>query len=114
MSSGINDLEKLSEMKNKGIISEEEFNLKKKQILNTNQNGIVGISAKSRLVVTLLSFFLGTIGVHRFYLGKIGSGIAMIITLGGLGIWTLVDFIMAVSGNMKDREGLYIKNWESK
>jgi len=69
------------------------------------------ISSKSRLAVTLLSWFLGYIGVHRFYLGKIGTGILMVITLGGLGVWWLIDFIMAVSGAMKDKEGLPIKNW---
>ena len=69
------------------------------------------ISPKSRLAVTLLAFFLGGLGIHRFYLGKIGTGIAMLLTLGGLGIWTLVDFIMAVAGVMKDKEGKLIKNW---
>ena len=69
------------------------------------------ISTKSRLAVTLLSWFLGPIGIHRFYLGKIGTGILMIVTAGGLGIWWLIDFIMAVSGAMKDKEGLPIKNW---
>jgi TM2 domain-containing membrane protein YozV len=69
------------------------------------------VSEKSRLAVTLLSFFLGTLGIHRFYLGKVGTGILMIITLGGVGIWTLIDFIMAVSGGMKDKEGLPIKTW---
>ena len=71
----------------------------------------VDISPKSRLAVTLLAWFLGAFGVHRFYLGKIGTGIAMLLTLGGLGIWTLIDFIYAVSGNMKDKEGKLIKNW---
>jgi len=69
------------------------------------------ISRKSRLAVTLLSFFLGAIGVHRFYLGKIGTGIIMLLTAGGLGVWALIDFIMAVSGVMKDKEGNLIKNW---
>jgi TM2 domain-containing membrane protein YozV len=69
------------------------------------------VSPKSRLAVTLLSFFLGTIGVHRFYLGKIGTAILMILTGGGFGVWTLIDFIMAVSGVMKDKNGLPIKNW---
>ena len=69
------------------------------------------VSKKSRLAVTLLSFFLGTLGIHRFYLGKVGTGILMIVTLGGVGIWTLIDFIMAVSGAMKDKEGLPIKTW---
>ena len=50
-------------------------------------------------------------GVHRFYLGKAGTGILMIITVGGAGIWWLIDFIMAVSGAMKDKEGRPIKNW---
>jgi len=75
-----------------------------------------GVSSKSRLAVTLLCvlpawFFVN--GVHRFYLGKIGTGILMLLTLGGLGIWTLIDFIYAVSGNMKDKEGKVIKNWSA-
>ncbi len=69
------------------------------------------ISPKSRLAVTLFAFFLGEFGIHRFYLGKIGTAIAMIFTLGGLGIWCLVDFIMAVAGVMKDKDGKVIKNW---
>jgi len=69
------------------------------------------VSPKSRLAITLLAFFLGEFGAHRFYLGKIGTAIAMLLTLGGLGIWALVDFIMAVAGVMKDKEGKLIKNW---
>jgi len=73
------------------------------------------VSPKSRLAVTLLcilpAYFFGIAGIHRFYLGKIGTGILMLLTLGGLGIWTLIDFIFAVSGNMKDREGRLINNW---
>ena len=69
------------------------------------------ISPKSRLVVTLLAWFVGHLGVHRFYLGKIGTGIAMLLTLGGFGIWTLIDFIFAVAGIMKDKEGKVIKKW---
>jgi len=69
------------------------------------------VSPKSRLATTLLAWFLGQFGAHRFYLGKIGTAIAMLFTLGGLGIWALIDFIYAVSGNMKDKEGKLIKNW---
>ena len=72
------------------------------------------ISEKSRLTVTLLSFFLGGLGIHRFYLGKTGTGILMILTFGGLGVWALIDFIVAVSGTMKDKEGKVIKNWQIK
>ena len=52
------------------------------------------ISPKSRLAVTLFSFFLGEFGAHRFYLGKIGTAIAMLLTLGGLGIWAFVDLYL--------------------
>jgi len=70
-----------------------------------------GISPKSRLAVTLFAIFLGYLGVHRFYLGKVITGILMIITAGGCGIWLLIDFIMAIAGAMKDKNGLPIKNW---
>jgi TM2 domain-containing membrane protein YozV len=69
------------------------------------------VSTKSRLAVTLLAWFLGYLGIHRFYLGKIGTGILMIVTLGGFGIWALIDFIFAVAGIMKDKEGKVIKIW---
>jgi TM2 domain-containing membrane protein YozV len=75
----------------------------------------MAVSSKSRLVTTLLcilpAWLVGVAGIHRFYLGKIGTGILMLITLGGLGIWTLIDFIFAVSGNMKDKEGKLITKW---
>lgn len=67
-------------------------------------------SEKEWLVTLLLSLFLGTIGVHRFYVGKIGTGILQLITLGGCGVWTLVDIIMIVTGNFKDKDGNVIKN----
>ncbi|MDH5696554.1 MAG: TM2 domain-containing protein [Dehalococcoidia bacterium] len=69
------------------------------------------VSPKSRLATTLFAWFLGEFGAHRFYLGKIGTAILMLITLGGLGIWALIDFIMVVAGIMKDKEGRPIKNW---
>ncbi|HUC31216.1 MAG TPA: TM2 domain-containing protein [Candidatus Paceibacterota bacterium] len=72
----------------------------------------VGISPKSRLVAALFCGFLGAIGIHRFYVGKIGTGILMILTAGGLGIWYLIDFILIVTGNFKDKQGLLVKDWK--
>ena len=68
-------------------------------------------SPKSRLAAFLLAWFLGVFGIHRFYTGKIGTGILMIVTLGGLGIWVLIDFIIIVIGNFKDKEGRVLANW---
>ena len=65
---------------------------------------------KNWLVTLLLCLFLGTIGVHRFYAGKIGTGILQLITLGGCGIWTIIDFIMILTGSFKDKDGYAITN----
>jgi TM2 domain-containing membrane protein YozV len=54
----------------------------------------------------LLCFFFGFLGIHRFYVGKIGTGILMIVTLGGFGIWTLIDLVMIIVGSFKDKAGL--------
>lgn len=67
-------------------------------------------SDKEWIVTLLLSLFLGTLGVHRFYVGKIGTGILQLITLGGCGIWTLIDLIMIITGNFTDKDGYVIKN----
>lgn len=67
-------------------------------------------SEKNFVAMLLLCFFLGYLGVHRFYAGKIGTGVLMLLTLGGFGIWTLIDFIIIAVGSFKDGDGLYIKN----
>lgn len=67
-------------------------------------------SDKDWLTALLLSLFLGTLGIHRFYVGKIGTGILQIITLGGCGIWTLVDIIMIVTKKFKDKDGNVLQN----
>jgi TM2 domain-containing membrane protein YozV len=70
------------------------------------------VSGKSRLVALLLCFFLGYLGVHRFYVGKIGTGILMIVTIGGFcGIWVLVDLIMILVGAFKDQQGQLVFKW---
>jgi TM2 domain-containing membrane protein YozV len=87
-----------------------------------------GVSPKSRLATVLLAWFLGTFGLHRFYIGKIGTGIAILVLgivgwattwllgfgylfLAAAGIWVLIDFLMALFGAMRDSEGKPIKTW---
>ena len=57
------------------------------------------------LAVFFLSFMWGTFGVDRFYLGKIGTGLLKLITVGGLGLWTLIDLFLIMSGGMRDKQG---------
>jgi hypothetical protein len=69
------------------------------------------VSSRSRLAAALLCFFLGVIGVHRFYVGKIGTGVLMVVTFGGLGIWALIDLIVILVGSFRDKEGRLLLNW---
>lgn len=68
-------------------------------------------SPKSRLAAALLAFFIGVLGIHRFYVGKIGTGILMIVTLGGLGLWVLIDLIVILVGSFRDKEERVLSNW---
>lgn len=61
------------------------------------------------LITLLLCFFGGAIGLHNFYNRKIGYGVLQILTLGGLGLWVLIDLIMIVTNNFRDKEGNYIR-----
>ncbi|MFI6501202.1 TM2 domain-containing protein [Nonomuraea typhae] len=63
------------------------------------------MASKSWIVTAALCFFLGALGVHRFYVGKIGTGVLQLVTIGGLGIWVLIDFFMILVGKFTDKEG---------
>ena len=116
------DLQKLKELHDSGVINDEEYETQKKKILdapdaepqqaqagqpqpqivinntNMNQNQNVagaglGLKPKNKWVSLLLCLFLGFVGAHKFYEGKIGLGIAYIFTGGLCGIGVIVDFI---------------------
>lgn len=76
------------------------------------------ISEKSRTITFLLSFFLGMLGVHRFYVGKNKTAIIqLLLTISIIGVlisspWVFIDWIMIICGSFKDKEGLLIKKWE--
>jgi len=69
------------------------------------------MSDRSRLVALLFCVLLGVFGVHRFYVGKIGTGILMLLTLGGVGIWTMIDLILIAVGSFRDKENRRVFRW---
>lgn len=72
---------------------------------------LVGGSDKRIAVGVLLCFFLGVFGVHRFYAGRVATGVLQLLTLGGLGIWWLIDMILWVTGSFRDGDGQRITEW---
>ena len=69
------------------------------------------VSPKSRLVALLLCFFLGCFGAHRFYVGKIGTAVVQLLTLGAFGIWAFIDLIIIAVGSFSDKEGRKVFRW---
>jgi hypothetical protein len=78
-----------------------------KKIFEMRENA----SEKSRLVAFLFAWFLGVFGIHRFYVGKVGSGIIWILTFGLFGVGALVDLVLIAMGKFKDKEGKPLLVW---
>jgi hypothetical protein len=69
-------------------------------------------SERSRGVALALAALLGPFGAHRFYVGKTGTGILMLCTLGGAGLWYLYDLIVVAGGSFRDAEGKLVSRWD--
>jgi hypothetical protein len=69
-------------------------------------------SDRSRGVALALSAILGPFGAHRFYVGKTGTGLLMLCTLGGAGLWYLYDLILVAGGSFRDAEGRLVSRWD--
>ena len=96
------EIKKLNELLRERVISQEEFDAQKDKLLKKSSQS----ESDSQWVVTLLlAFLLGVIGAHRFYVGKTGTGILMLFTFGGLGIWLLIDLILIITGQFTNKDG---------
>ncbi len=69
------------------------------------------MSEKKRLAAAILAFFFGIFGAHRFYVGKTGTAIVQLLTLGACGIWAMIDFVIILCGEFTDQEGKKITDW---
>lgn len=69
-------------------------------------------SPRSFIATWMFAWLLGWLGVDRFYLGKIGTGIVKLITIGGFGIWWLIDLILTLAGVQRDKEGRLLPDYE--
>ncbi|MDC2999135.1 NINE protein [Acidimicrobiaceae bacterium] len=95
------EIKKLNDLLKDRVITQEEFDLQKEKLLDSSTT----TSTTDWLTLFLLTFFVGVLGVHRFYVGKIGTGFLMLLTLGGLGVWFLVDLILVVTGQFTNKDG---------
>jgi len=68
-------------------------------------------SDKSRGIALAVGAILGPFGAHRYYVGKIGTGILQTVTIGGLGIWWMVDMILIAFGSFRDADGRRLQYW---
>ena len=84
-------------------------NVNTNQHTNTNTVGGLAYPYKSKMVAALLCLFLGAFGIHRFYVGKIGTGLIWLFTLGFGGIGALIDFIVILVGGFRDKAGMPLK-----
>jgi hypothetical protein len=71
-----------------------------------------GPSDKSRGVALALAAILGPFGAHRFYVGKTGTGVLMLCTLGGAGLWYLYDLILVAGGSFRDADDRLVSRWD--
>ncbi len=87
----------------------QDFNNNQRNKQYTNE---FGVSKKSRTVALLLCIFTGTLGIHKFYVGKIGMGLLYLCTGGLFGIGWFIDIIWIAIGKFKDKYGLPLTEWD--
>ena len=98
-----------TELKGEKLTLKERIAIKLfgKKIANKATSSANSSGGKSQLIALLLCGFIGSLGIHRFYLGYTWQGIVQLLTLGGCGIWVLIDFIRIITGSLQPKDGEY-------
>lgn len=110
-STSYSEMKKMAEeFKGEKLSFKEKLGLKLfgKKIANKTSKTTDG-GSKSQLIALILVILVGTLGIHRFYLGYTGIGIIQLLTLGGCGIWALIDLIRICTGDLTPKDGSYDK-----
>jgi len=102
------NLKPISKAERRALVKQARNEIKT-SIKEIKKEASTNAGGKSQLTAVLLAFFLGIFGIHRFYLGYTGIGIIQLLTLGGFGIWALIDFILILVGDLKPKGGDYEK-----
>lgn len=76
------------------------------------EDGGRAVSERSRAVALALAVVGGVFGLHRFYTGRVQSGVWMCLTLGGMGIWYLYDVVVIAAGDFQDGDGRRLVRWD--
>jgi TM2 domain-containing membrane protein YozV len=84
---------------------------KKIQTISKTKDATAPKGDKSQTIAFILCWFLGSLGIHRFYLGYTWQGVVQLLTLGGCGIWVLIDWIRIIIGDLQPKGGSYNPAW---
>jgi len=105
-------LRQLSDLKDKGVLSDEEFAAAKEKLLNEADEPAVVVQTivpqQSKFITILLCIFLGVLGIHRFYTGSYVLGLIYLLTGGIFGIGAIVGLVLLVFGKYKTGSGEYL------
>ena len=99
------NLSKIAQVKTAIKVNKEVKAIVKQAKKNNMPNATAEGEGKSQVIAAVLAFVVGVLGIHRFYLGYTGIGIAQLLTLGGCGIWSLIDLIRIIIGDLKPKDG---------